>query len=366
MLINLMDPALRVAAGHHLDLALDITKALSARGHDVHVYAHADIEPGPRDVFAGHAGLTPMFRVSPYDAGSGTGGAQEELDRFTREAGLLAEDLRGVRSAQLWIWPTLFASQHYACVMVNPDLQICGCMLMEPTYLNAAGDALWGRSLKEARDRGTKFDLGVLEPVLHGEYLPLTVDGRLKSYPFPYDGIGAPRVREKLATIGFFGNQRDEKGVALFEPLITRLIEQGFYVVLHDSNDRSAGSGNERLKLLLGFVPNLAAEIANCDLVVVPYRPEQYRYKGSGLVWSTLANGVPLVAPRGSAPGRLVETLGAGKLFDAFSPESILAAILEAKRDYPKVSSAARKVGLEWPREHGINKFVDMLLNVAA
>jgi glycosyltransferase involved in cell wall biosynthesis len=360
-----MDPALRVAAGHHLDLALDITRALVGAGHDVHVYTHADIEASPQGMFAGHAAVTPIFRVSPYDGDTGTG-ADAELERFTQTARLLAEDLRNVRPAQLWVWPTLFASQHYACVITNPGILISGCMFMEPTYLNQTGKALWRRSLTEARDRGTKFDLGVVEPTLYDEYLPLTVDGRLKSYPFPYDGIRAPRVREKLATIGFFGNQRDEKGVALFEPLISRLLQNGFYVVLHDSNDRSQGSGNERLRLLLGFVPNLAEEIVGCDLVVVPYRPEQYRYKGSGLVWSTLANGVPVVAPRGSAPGKLVESCGAGKLFDAFTPESILRAILEAERDYPRISSAAREVSLDWPKRHGIRNFVDMLLTIAA
>ena len=331
-------------------------------GHDVHVYSHVDVERTPQQMFSAHAGLTPIFRVTPYDGGSDGAGDGEELARLIREAELLAADLRKARPAELWIWPTLFASQHYASVIADPGVPITGCMLMEPTYLNRTGNALWRRTLREAHDRGTHFEIGVLEETLYGEYLPLTVDGRLETYPIPYDATGEPRVRQKLTTIGFFGNQRDEKGVALFEPLISQLLQQGYYVVLHDSNDRSEGTSGDRFRLLIGFVQNLAEEIAACDLVIAPYRPEQYRFKGSGLVWSALANGVPVVAPRRSAPGRLVESRGAGKLFDAFTPQSILEAIGDAGRDYVSIADAARQVSLGWSSEHGIRKFVDMLL----
>ncbi len=359
-----MDPALRIAAGHHLDLDLDITRELTRVGHDVHVYSHVNIEHAPRKMFAAHAGLTPIFHVSPYYDSAGGVDAAAELERFKREADLLAVDLRNVRPAQLWIWPTLFASQHFACVVADPGVPIVGCLFMEPTYLNQTGKMLWRRSLTEAHDKGTIFDLGVVEATLHGEYLPLTVDGRLKTYPIPYDGSHVPRARERLTTIGFFGNQRDEKGVGLFERLITRLLDRGLHVVLHDSNDRSEGSSNGRFRLLLGFVQNLAAEIVGCDLVVAPYRPEEYRYKGSGIVWSALANGVPVVAPRGSAPGRLIESYGAGRLFDAFTPDSIFQSIMDAERDYAEISSAAREASLDWARVHGMGRFVEMLLSI--
>ena len=66
MLINLMDPSLRIAAGHHLDLDIDIAKELARLGHDVHVYSHRDISADARALISPHAPLTPIFRLSPY------------------------------------------------------------------------------------------------------------------------------------------------------------------------------------------------------------------------------------------------------------------------------------------------------------
>ena len=63
---------------------------------------------------------------------------------FVRAANLLAQDLREVRPAGLWIWPTLFHSQHYACVIADDAVPIKGCMMMEPTYLSSCGNWICG------------------------------------------------------------------------------------------------------------------------------------------------------------------------------------------------------------------------------
>jgi len=364
MLINLMDPALRIATGHHLDIDADVARELTRAGHDVHVYSHTDISADARGIIVAHAGLTPVFRVSPYIGPPGGNAAADETSAFTRAAGLLAEDLRRARRADLWIWPTLFASQHYACVIADPGIPIAGCIMVEPTYLDSAGRVLWRRSLAEAHSKKVRFALGILEPVLRDEYLPLTADGRLETLPFPFDRIHEPSPGKKLLTVGFFGNQRDEKGVALFGALIDKLLEHGFDIVLHDSSGCSEGQGNPRLRLVLGFVANLPAEIITCDLVVIPYRADEYKYKGSGIVWSALANGIPVVAPYGSAPGKFVEGLGAGKLFDAFTTESVLQAILDARNDYASISRAACGVSASWMKRHGVRKFVEAMLDM--
>ena len=66
MLINLMDPSLRIAAGHHLDLDIDIAKELARLGHDVHVYSHRDISADARALISPHAPLTPIFRLAAH------------------------------------------------------------------------------------------------------------------------------------------------------------------------------------------------------------------------------------------------------------------------------------------------------------
>ena len=48
MRINIMDPALRLSAGHHLDIDRQVARELKSAGHDVHVYSHLDIAADAR------------------------------------------------------------------------------------------------------------------------------------------------------------------------------------------------------------------------------------------------------------------------------------------------------------------------------
>jgi glycosyltransferase involved in cell wall biosynthesis len=362
MLINIMDPALRISAGHHLDIDRQVARELKRAGHDVHVYSHADITSDAREALLVDAALTPLFRISPYFEIPIQSPASDALHAFTNTAASIAHDLKQVRAADLWIWPTLFSTQHYACVLARPAVKNVGCIMVEPTYLNAAGQSLWRHTLAQARESGLRFELGVLEPVLRDEYLPLVSNDELIALPYPFDRIASAKRKSKLRKVGFFGNQRDEKGAALLGTLIESLIQQNFEVVVHDSSGCSDGQSTNKLKLVLKYIEDLPAEIASCDLVVIPYRSEEYRFKGSGIVWTALANGVPIVAPAASAPGKLVQEHRAGKLFNAFSAPCVLEAVLDAKADYPALADAAWTVSTGWMASHGLRKFVEALL----
>ena len=362
MRINLMDPALRWAVGHHLDLDIGVARKLRGAGHNVQVYSHRDIAPDARKRIAAHAEVSPLFQNSPYDDPFGDDAVAGELILFMDAARRLADDLQSTRAADFWIWPSMFASQHYANVLANPGVPIAGCVHVEPTYMNSLGGLLWRFSFVEARRRGAQIRTGAFEAMLCGQYLPLAGEGNFRQLPIPYDTIHRPEPMEKLSTVGFFGNQRNEKGVALIQNLIPLLLNQGFRIVLHDSSGSSEGSGDAQLRIVLGFVEDLTAEIITCDLVVAPYDPGPYKTKGSAIVWSALANGVPVVAPGGTASGDLITSSGAGTVFNAYTAESVFQSILDARRDYGKISVAAQKVGRSWMDQHGLGKFVDAML----
>ena len=362
MRINLMDPALRWAVGHHLDLDIGVARELRNAGHDVHVYSHRDIAPDARERMAAHARVSPLFQNSPYDDPLSADPVAGELIAFMDAARRVADDLRSTRAADFWIWPSLFASQHYANVLANPRVPIAGCVHVEPAYLNSLGALLWRFSFVEARKHGAQIRTGAFEAMLCGQYMPLAGDGNFRQLPIPYDTINRPEPKENLSTVGFFGNQRNEKGVTLIQNLIPMLLDEGFRIVLHDSSGGSAGSGNDQLRIVLGFVEDLAAEIITCDLVVTPYDPGPYKTKGSAIVWSALANGVPVVAPGGTASGDLIIASGAGTVFDVYSAESVFQAILDARRDYAKISAGARQAGRSWMEAHGLGKYVAAML----
>ena len=359
MIVNVIDPALRLTAGHHLDLGMGVARELRKAGHDVHVYCHAGVTAEAARMLAAHAAYTPLFKLTPYaDAQSG----EDERSGFERIAGIIADDLRRVRAADAWLWPSIFSSQAYACALVNPAAPICGCVHVEPQYMSNSGAALWRLALGEAARAGARIRLGAFEQMLCDQYSPLMPSIPFAKYPIPYDRCRVPAKRDRMTWVGFFGAQRDEKGVFLLENLIPQLLENGLNIVLHDSSGGSSGSGDARFRTLFGYVEDLAAEIANCDLVVTPYNPEPYRTKGSAIVWSALANGVPVVAPRGTASGTLIEQSGAGTTFGEFSVQSVLAAILAARDDYAALAQHACAFSDRWVAEHGLQKYVDAML----
>lgn len=365
MIINVIDPALRLTAGHHLDLGLGVLRELQRSGHDVHVYCNAGITPAAAEILGRHAAFTPQFRLTPYDDQSTLQAASDRNAAFTALAHSVADDLRGLRRADAWFWPSLFASQAYACALVRPGVPVCGNVHVEPRYIGADGDALWAMAFQTAHANGVRLRVGAFEPMLCEQYRPLTADGDFRLLPIPYDRSGSAAVRERLEWIGFFGAQRDEKGVYLIEQLIPQLLER-CKIVLHDSSGGSSGSGNERFRMLFGYVEDLAAEIGGCDLIVTPYDPVAYRTKGSAIVWSALANGVPVVTPGNTASGTLIEQSGAGATFETYSAASVMAAINAVASNYPSVAQHARDAGERWGRENGNRQYVAAMLAALA
>ena len=115
----------------------------------------------------------------------------------------------------------------------------------------------------------------------------------------------------------------------------------------------------------LDYVPSVADEIAKCDLVVAPYDPVAYRVKGSGIVWDSIASGVPVILPARTEMGSLVESTGAGKLVESLEAEDVYRSILEARRDYATIARAAFEASQAWRGTHGIRRFVSAMLGEA-
>ncbi len=85
-----------------------------------------------------------------------------------------------------------------------------------------------------------------------------------------------------MRRIGFFGQQRGEKGVGILPPLVELLLDAGYEVVLHDSKGRLDIGVRPNLTTL-GYLDDIVQEIARCDLVVTPYDPVQYHFRLSGI-----------------------------------------------------------------------------------
>lgn len=366
MIINILDPGLSIAGGHHLEWDRSIATELVAQGHELTVYSHAGILPGVRAAFDGCAELVPVFRNYAYLHPQQLDPIAGDLLGFIDVAIALAEDLTSLKKADLWLWPSLFHAQLYACSLVRAGVPVSGCIHTEPGFMSSLGAACWKYAFIKAGQAGLSVDLGVPGPILQQEYGEIFgATGLPQLLPLPTRGCPVTAPRTELRTIGFFGHHRQEKGIQLIPNLVTSLLNEGYRIVLHDSGNTF---GAEQIPGLtpIGYVPDLAAEIAKCDLVVLPYDASSYRSRESAIVWDALASGIPVVVPNGTAPGLRVLGSGAGKVALLPTAQSIHRAIAEAKADYAQIAAAAFSASQEWPRTHGIAKLANALTRSVA
>lgn len=362
-----MDPGLWRLAGHHFDIDLKVTRQLVADGHAVTVYSRQEPDPPVVSAFEGLAELQPIFRLSPYAQPQQVDPIAGELLLHEQSAPVIAADLARVKPADLWLWPSIFSNQVHACALARSGVPVAGCVHTEPDpWESGIGPMLWRHAFRSAQRRGLKLRIGGIEPAHRHAYLPLTFDERFETLPIPHDGKPISEARESLRTIGFLGHQRGEKGAGLLMGLTRQLVEDGFRIVLQDSGGNARDIAHPSVTRL-GYVDDIADAILQCDLVVLPYTPSRYRIKGSGILWESIASGIPVVAPFATAPGNWIERTGAGTLFMHGTEQSIREAVLRARDTYPTIAAAALEASRAWPRTHGVAHFIrEMIRPLAA
>ena len=361
MRINLMDGSLNSLGGHPHDIDLRVTRTLVEAGHDVHVYAHERADSVLQSHYQGLAPLQPLFSIDPYVVPDTFDGIAGDIIKNLEGARVTAQELSKTRPADLWLWPSFYPHQLLACAFFRPTAKVSGCIHHPPDFFSSQDTAWWRYGFMQSHSVQMKLKVGFIEPETRYPYTQMVPDDTLQVFPFPNDGV-PPKLHDQMKKIGIFGFQRWEKGFQFFHSLIGQLLANGYEVVMQNSN-AEAGSFNEQPGLVcLGHVMDLDEEIARCDLVLAPYELEAYRYRGSGIVMSALACGVPVVVPLGTAPGRLIEKNGAGMVFTQFTLPSILAAVQNARDSYPIIAEAAYGVAREWKHRHGVTRFVQAMI----
>jgi len=362
MKIHLMDPGLLARAGHHFDLDLKLARWLVQAGHQLHVYAHAQVAAEVLQAFQPVAQVTPLFRAPTYYDPRRYDHSAGELVAYMNHSRVLAQNLQSVPAADAWLWPTITASQLHACAATARNVPVAGCVHTEArTLLHPHGDMWWRHALLAAHGAGMRLRLGAMEQEMRFDYQPLMEQGVFECWPHYFDGVTAAAPRQQLRRIGFFGHQRSEKGVALIPALVKALAERGFDVVVQDSLQHF-GQGLGPRVTVLGFVENMTESIATCDLVVLPYEPESYRRKASGVLLDALASGVPVVAPFGTLPGRWIDSTGAGTQFIRADAAHILQAVESAHNNFGTIAEAAAQTARDWRSRYGVARFAQALL----
>ena len=359
MKINLIDPGLISKKGHHHDLDLRIINQLISQNHEVILYSHKDyVTNDDKD----HIKVIPLFSINPYDnfkEDPFTG----ELDEFIYLSNIYSQELNQIGNADLILAPTLFSFLLNALALLKSKKPIAGCVHFGPDFQNINNGKLrWRVAFRNAADNNLSLNIGGLEKVTVHDYLPITMNKKFHLFPLPYDGSPIVRKKTELKTIGFFGHQRGEKGFKLFEPLIKYLINEKKNIIFHDSG--CSLSFNHPMVRNINFVKDISVEIAKCDLVLLPYSHDEYKNKGSGILWESLATGIPTIVPSDCTLAEHIKDTGAGITFsDSKNIESIFDAFKRAELTFEHIAQNSFIASQNWRKTHGIKNFITDFLN---
>jgi glycosyltransferase involved in cell wall biosynthesis len=367
MRINILDPGLRVKNGHHLPMALGLRDELLNSGYDAVIYAHRAVDKAILDNGKG-AGLIPHFRAHSYDID------QKYLDdiageyfNFELHTNTLIEDLRSLRTADLNVWPSLYAPHLNAYSLSGTDVPMTCCLQLSsdsPAWQGLKFGNLWWRiAFINAMRSKIRISIGAFESFLLDDFSRHIARSKMRILPVPYDQRMSLMDKKELKRIGFFGDQRPEKGGHLISKIAQLAVSSGINVVIQNSKSGSRESISTDGITMLGFIDDLSLEISKCDLVILPYDPNQYTNRGSGILWEALAAGVPVIVPSGTGLESNIGG-GGGLSFVEYTAENIFQTILSAKTHYSLLLNQAQSISKCWPLKNGMRKFASSLSEI--
>jgi hypothetical protein len=192
------------------------------------------------------------------------------------------------------------------------------------------------------------------------EALPMIYDW---SRPMP-ERTGGERAR--VGTVNLSRSVKEVGIIAAAAEATAGMVDWRIHLGLEAGTQRSsrgvpaAGPGIEIVRDVLDE-ESYAAFIESLDFVVMPYPPEIYAHKGSGVLFEAVANGAVPVVPEGTFMAKMLAGTGVGAVFSPFAPESLVAALRDAVPRRAEMAAAARRLGREWRLTHTASAFLEAL-----
>lgn len=360
MKINILDHGLIGKTGHHFDYCHSITSHLIDKGATVTVCSFQGAPPEVGEAFrALGCDFSPTFSRSAYTPPNFGAHAHQALDTIAHQT---ASEMELTPAADLWLFPTLTADHLLAFAQTRNAPVMVGLAHTEPDAQHALGGRAWALGCEKILQRGLKVRIGAVDPLVRDYLQTYSAGLPIVDMPIPVHGAMRAGYLERPRTIGFFGHQRQERGIALIPDLVRQLLGLGYEVVLQDTRQQFQAQGAISRLHLRAYVSDLCAEMTTCDLVVCPMVRKNYTQRLSGIAYSAVASGVPLVLPAGTLSAIRTQALGSSRAYVEHTVEGILAAIRTLAADYPAHARAAERGATLFRQQHGVEKFVQMLL----
>lgn len=198
----------------------------------------------------------------------------------------------------------------------------------------------------------------------------------LSPLPQFYGGFGEAGPPSHGPTIGLLGMPRDEKGSGVWVDLISKVAQRraGVGFTVHARSSGQAASFAQSLaplppstKVTIWPAPISRADyvtsLRSCDLVVLPYEPQAYAMRASGIFADALAMARPVVAPdRTWLSDRLAEGWGAGEVFDPSDPSGLLNAVERALQRLDELRTASMTTYKRWRDTQSVRAYIHQIL----
>lgn len=359
MKIFLIDPGLINNVGHHADIDFKLLKALVDKNHEVTIFSNEKITSDLLIKFEKYAKIIPLHKSFPYTDQQYFG----ELFHHQVQSHLIANELKQIPPADLYLFPSLFLDQFNALSSLPKSQKIIAAMHLPPSWPRESVKNIWQSAFAKTNRNRENLILGVFEPELYIEYEALLSKPNLpiSIFPIPFEGNKAISPRNQMNSVAILGHQRSSKSLHL-EDLIKGLIKLDFNIHINDSSEKIKFLNNRINKIKsYGYVDDLGKIIDLSDAVILPYDKNFYRYNGSGIAWQSISSGVPIVAPAGTSISKMLSTYNNGILFYDTSSESILNAVIDMKSKFNAISNQSYEAMVKWRATNSIEKFIEFV-----
>jgi glycosyltransferase involved in cell wall biosynthesis len=200
----------------------------------------------------------------------------------------------------------------------------------------------------------------------------------------PETPISRGTERDESPVVGLLGYSKREKGFHLLPSIISavwarREFEQTRFLVQvnHGGYDTAVAEAEAwlrnvagpKLRLLEGPQSTEAyhAALAEVDVVLLPYDPELYRGRGSGVFSEAVSFAKPIVAPEQSGLGEeLAKERAAGVTFAHHEGGAIAASVLAVLERRGDFHSTAVRAAVGWRATNSGANFIRILASLAA
>ncbi|MBP0465349.1 hypothetical protein J5Y09_15595 [Roseomonas sp. PWR1] len=395
MALIILDPNLEGESGHHLAYDLAIAREAMARGQTVTIVANRRFGVSAIEGVR----VLPHFTATTYAVrhDDPVTGRFDDIRHFNdllgAELALLPADLFGPRDAVLA--PTVTETHLAGLLGWMKGFEPASAPLFVVHLMFPSGVALDAAGVLQVEDpiAALAYRLAGRVAEAPGPPVHLFASGRqhavefstLFGRPVPAHPLPIlPDPPEAVATSGdrvllFAGDARADKGIALLPPLVDLLApaRPGWTFAAHVNSAAAwgeAAAAATELRSRAALHPNLAlaegrlqpeaytALLAGARIALLPYDPQRYRRKSSGVLWEAVCLGLPVVVPEGTWLENEARHWGAGHVaYAAQDPAAIAAALGGAIAERDALAQASAGAALRYRAANGAAALLDQI-----